>query len=213
MWWGQEAGWAVIRAYRRGPIRGHEQLWFRSDEIKPKKLERWLLEHRAWHVEFCPVTFEQNWSHINWELFEWGEINRRECLSYLEYGPVDRFPDPDIIIEDKALWLTNKPSYIDLQSRDGLFIWLPDQELSAGELIKLYLPAVRRDLKHYGADRSTIIWRIGKERVRKGMRCADDIKTVVRASAAFQSRLEERGERQAELGLDYDVRKLLREAQ
>jgi hypothetical protein len=43
------------------------------------------------------------------------------------------------------------------------------------------------------------------------MRDPDDIKTVIRASAAFQSRLEERGERQAERGLDSDVRKLLRE--
>lgn len=226
LWQDQEPGWAVIRAYRAGSLRGHDQLWFRSDEITVKALERWLTKHRAWHVEFCPVTFEQNWSHLDWNLFERGRwnarlgeydtINRRECLSYLEYGPVERSEklgrEPDMVIEDKGIWFTDFPSYIDYEARDGLFVWLPRQQLSAGELIKLYLPAVRRDLKHYGADRSTIIWRIGKECVRKGMRDPDDIKTVIRASAAFQSRLEERGERQAERGLDSDVRKLLREA-
>jgi hypothetical protein len=158
------------------------------------------------------VTFERNWEHLDWHKFEWAEVNRRECLSYLEYGPEDRFPNPDIVIEDKALWLTDAPSYIDFEARDGLFIWLPTQQLSADDLIKLYLVPVRRDLKHYGTDRSTLMWRIGKECVRKGMRSPDDIKTVIRASAAYQSRLEERGERQAERGLDSDVRKLLREA-
>ena len=213
LWQRQEPGWVVIRAYKRGIKRGREQLWARSNEITPRKLERWLKAHRGWYVEFCPTTFERNWEHLDWHLFEWGEIYRRECLSYLEYGPVDRFPHPDYVFDDdKGIWLTDYPSYIDLQARDGLFIWLPKQRLSADELISLYLVPVRRDLKFYNADRSTLMWLIGKKCVRKGMRDPDDIKTVIRASKAYQSRLEEREEPQAERGLEYDVRKLLREA-
>lgn len=212
LWQGQEPGWAVIRTYKRG---GRDQLWFRSDEITTNKIERWLTKHRTWHVEFCPVTFARNWEGADWSAFEAGKFVRHENPCGFKYGPIDRFPNPDIVIDDdKAIWFSTCPFDIDIrfEDRDGLFIWLPRQQLSAGELIKLYLVPVRRDLKHYGVDRSTIIWRTGKECVRKGMRDPDDIKIVIRASAAFQSRLEERGERQAERGLNSDVRKLLREA-
>lgn len=229
IWERQEVGWCVIRAYKPGVERRRVQLWSRSNEITQKKLRPWLDKHHGWDVEFCPVTFGCNLTHLNWELFERGRwnsrlreydtINRRECLSYLEYGPLDRIEElgrkPDITIpdEDRGIWFTDYPSYIDYDARDGLFVWLPRQRLTADELIKLFRVPVRRDLRHYGTDRSTLMWLIGKKCVAKGMRDPDDIKTIIRASTAYQSRLEERGERQAERGLDADVRKLLREAQ
>lgn len=216
IWWRSEPGWTVIRAYCRGAEKRSEQLWLRTDEISPKRLERWLDAHRAWHVEFCPITFQHNWEHLSWHRFEFGAFVRWESLPGVKFGPIARFPNPDVIFdnEDKALWFTKHELDFDFryEERDGLFIWLPTQRLSAIELIKLYRVPIRRDLRHYGTDRSTLLWRIGKECVRKGMRDPDDIKTIIRASTAFQSRLEERGERSAERSLDADVRKLLREA-